>query len=419
MFAASVWSRSGRCWKTCSRDAAIEPGRVTIWGAAVSTSAPAPGAPSDAKAAASRGCLLPLLLATLFFSLLGNLAITLIYFGVLGSPTEGESLALSERFLMGEPKSRDKIAIVRVSGVISESGIRYPVRQLEAAARDDQVKAVVLRIDSPGGTVSASEELYQNILNIRDNNGRRFKSTSAKPVSVSMGALAASGGYYVAVAGHPISAEPTTITASIGVFAALPNVAEWTRTHGVRVELVKAGGIKASGSFFHALSPEERQTWQDVVDNAYDRFLSVISANRPALTEDELRDKIVVDRSITRRDEKGNPVLDPLGRAEQTRYLRRRADGGTFTAPEAKKLLLIDEIEDLPAAIRRAAGSAGLQTFKAVVYDRTPGLPERLTGIEVRNNNSLTGLPDLTAALTPRLWYLAPSTDGGVLASTP
>src|SRR5439155_8804302 len=120
---------------------------------------------------------------------------------------------------------------------------------------------VVLRIDSPGGTVTASEELYQCVVNLKTDNGRRFKGSGPKPVAVSMGGVAASGGYYVAAAGHPISAEPTTITGSIGVFAALPNVAKLAHDNGVKVELVKAGKVKASGSFFHEMTPEERQTW--------------------------------------------------------------------------------------------------------------------------------------------------------------
>jgi protease IV len=356
---------------------------------------------------------------TLFLSLLVNLAVALVYFGAIDNPLEPDPGNLTERFFLGDPDARDKIAVVRVSGVISDSAIKYPVRQLEAAAKDRRVKAVVLRIDSPGGMVSASDELYRNIVNLRDNNGRRFKGSGPKPVSVSMGGVAASGGYYVAVAGHPISAETTTITGSIGVFAALPNVAEWAKEHGVKVELVKAGGIKASGSFFHTLSPEERQTWQDTVDNAYDQFLGVIAANRPKLTPAELRDKIIIDRPITERDEKGNPKLDAKGNLVQVRYTRTRADGGTFTAADAKAHDLIDKIEDLPDAIRGAAAAAGLGSFKAVVYDRTPGLLERLTGFQIGNRRALPDLADVSAALTPRLWYLASAADGGILTTAP
>ena len=276
--------------------------------------APIPSVPSDSRSIRpARGCLLPVILAVLFGSLLANVFIALVYFSAISNPLETDSGALTERFLLGDEDAGDKIAVVRVSAVISGSGIQDPIRQLERAAKDKRVKAAVLRIDSPGGTVSASEELYQNIINLRDNTGRRFKGTAAKPVSVSMGALATSGGYYIAVAGNPISAEETTITGSIGVFAALPNVAEWAKDHGVKIELVKAGGIKASGSFFHTLSPEERQTWQDTRDHAYERFLTVIASNRSKFTRDALRDQVVIDRLVTVRDEKGNPKLDEKG----------------------------------------------------------------------------------------------------------
>ncbi len=362
-----------------------------------------------------RGCLFPVVLAFLFMSLVLNLLAVLIYANVIDDPFQTESKTLREQFLLGDENARDKIAVVRVSGIISEAGIQYPIRQLEAAARDRHVKAVVLRIDSPGGTVTASEELYQNIINLRDNNGRRFPGSGPKPVSVSMGGLAASGGYYIAVAGKPIAAESTTITGSIGVFAALPNVAGWAKEHGVSLELIKAGNIKASGSFFHMLSPEERQTWQDTVDNAYDLFLNVISTNRPALTPAVLKDKMVIDRMIPRRDEKGNPVLNEKGEPIQVRYTRTLADGGTYTSAEARKHGLIDDIQDLPAAVRAAASSAGLTKYRAIVYERTPGLIERLTGLHLRSPSPYPDMGDLASTLTPRLWYVASAADGTLL----
>jgi protease IV len=343
----------------------------------------------------------------------------LIYFGAIDNPLEPDPDALEERVYLGDPAAKDKIAVVRVSGVLSGSGIQYPIRQLEQAARDKSVKAVVLRIDSPGGTVTASEELYQNVVNLRDNNGRRFTGTGPKPVSVSMGGVAASGGYYIAVAGKPISAEQTTITGSIGVFAALPNVAGWTKDHGIKLELVKAGGMKASGSFFHTLAPDERQTWQDTVDNAYDVFLNVISTNRPALAVKDLRDKIVIDDEIVERDDKGNPKLDPAGNEVKARYRRHLADGGTFTSRQAEKCGLIDRVEDLPATIRATAASQGLDTFKALVYEQRKGLVERLTGLPVNARRPGSPVNQLSGYLTPRLWYLAPSADAGLLVGDP
>ncbi len=382
----------------------------------MSTPAPPP-TPLPAPRRRLRGCLLPLAVILLLISVAANVVFLLGYTGAIRDPLDEEPETVDERFYLGDPSARDKIAVVRVSGVISEAGIVYPVRQLRAAAADRHVKVVVLRIDSPGGTVSASEELYQCIINLRDNTGRRFPGTGPKPVSVSMGPLAASGGYYIATAGNPIVAEKVTITGSIGVFAALPNVADWAKDHGVKLELVKAGEIKASGSFFHKLSPEERQTWQDTVDNAYDEFLAVIAKGRPGLTPDAIRSQVVLEKMVPKRDDKGNPELDK-GNPVMVKYTRVRADGGTFTAQQAKEFGLIDGVEDLPAAVRSAATRAGLTRFKAVVYERQLSLAERLTGLNVKNRG-LIEAPDLAATLTPRLWYLAPSADAGLLTPAP
>jgi protease-4 len=357
-------------------------------------------------------------LLLLLLSLTVNVALVLAYVGGVADPLAGEADAVEERFYIGDRDARDKVAVVRVSGVITDSSIAYPVQQLRAAAADRRVKVIVLRVDSPGGSVTASEELYQCVVNARDNTGRRFPGSGPKPVSVSMGSLAASGGYYIAVAGHPIVAEKTTITGSIGVFAALPNVAEWGDRHGIHVELVKAGNMKASGSFFHKLGPDERQTWQDTVDHAYDAFLDVVAKGRPGLTPDALRNQVVIDRMIPDRDEKGNPKLKD-GKAVEVKYTRVRADGATFTAPQAQQFGLIDGIEDLPAAVRSAANRAGLTSFKAVTYERTPTLFEVLTGVDMKQRSATLGLPDYSANLTPRLWYLAPTADAGLLTPNP
>lgn len=381
--------------------------------AAPPAAAPAP-APHPARA---RGCLLPLAVLLLLASVALNVVFVLGYTGAISDPLADNPDAIDERFYLGDARAKDKLAVVRVSGVISEGTIAFPVQQLRAAAADPRVKAVVLRVNSPGGTVSASEELYQCVVNLRDNTGRRFPGSGAKPVSVSMGALCASGGYYIAAAGNPVFAEKTTITGSIGVFAALPNVSDWAKTNGVKLELVKAGGIKASGSFFHTLSPEERETWQEVVDNAYDEFLKVIAGGRPGLTTDALRSQVVMDRVIPKRDEKGNPILTN-GKTADVRYTRVRADGGTFTAADALKYQLIDGIDDLPAVVRSAAARVGLSNFRAIVYEKPTTLLERATGINVKSSFDLS-LTSLSSAMGPRLWYLAPSADAGLLSPTP
>ena len=152
--------------------------------------------------------------------------------------------------------------------------------------RDPHVKAVVVRIDSPGGTIGASEDIHRELTRLRSGQHPRFPDAKAKPLVASMGSIAASGGYYIAMPAETVFAEKTTLTGSIGVFAALPNVSELANKNGVRMELIKAGGIKGSGSPFHELTPAERQPWQDMVDQAYDQFLDVVVRGRPGLTKE-------------------------------------------------------------------------------------------------------------------------------------
>lgn len=362
------------------------------------------------------GCLFPLVLLTLFGSLTVNIVLGLYALGDLPGAIDGDD-RLEETFFLGDRDARDTVAIVKVEGVISEVGIEYTLKQLKRAARDRNVKAVVLRIDSPGGTVTASEELYQSIVNLRDDTDRRFPGTGPKPVRVSMGGLAASGGYYAAMSGSPVSAEVTTLTGSIGVFAMLPNVAELAHNNGVRVELVKAGPIKASGSFFHELSPQERQTWQDMVDSAYDLFLDRIAAGR-RIPKEKLRDEVVFRGEAVVRDDKGTAKLEN-GKEVTVPYTRVRADGGTFTAAQAKQFGLIDTIDDLPAVVRAAAKDAGLSRFRAVTYDRPQSVLDLLMAGQARQSAEAQVLRNAGAALTPRLWYLAPSANGTVLTVHP
>lgn len=315
--------------------------------------------------------------------------------------------APDETKLIGDERATDKIAVVRLTGTITDGTIGWTVKQLERASTDPHVKAIIFRVDSPGGTIMASDELYKCLVDARDNTGRRWMGSSAKPLITSMGTMAASGGYYTAVAGHPILAERTTITGSIGVFAALPNAAEFGAKHGIKVELIKAGGIKASGSMFHTMTPSERQPWQDLVDDAYQQFLGVITGERPELTADKLANQSVISKEVPKRDDKGNVVEGMV------KYTRVRADGGTYTATQAKSFGLIDEIGDLPEAIRIAAEKAGLTKFKAVTYERPKSWSEQLTGFDLGVSQ-----PDWRLLSTPRLWYLVPNAEMVLLEKT-
>jgi protease-4 len=353
----------------------------------------------------------------LILSLLANIALAVFFILALVGPTDTSGAGLIEHHYSGEPDAADKVAVVRISGVLMDGSIGHALHQIERAAKDPAVKAVVVRINSPGGTITASENLHRALTELRDNTHTRFQGTAPKPLIASMGDMAASGGYYIAMPSKVVLAEPTTITGSIGVFAALPNAAEFAQEHGIKLILVKAGDLKAGGSPLQSLSPEERQPWQDLVDHAYDRFLTVVSDGRNIPRDRLLNEK--TERSVPRYDDKGNPLNGPNGKPEVIVLKRYRVDGGIFTPPQAKELGLIDEIATLPTAIRRAADAARLSRFKGVVYERQKSLVEQLIGVELRQAEATHSLNHLASLASPKVWYLTPGHElTGALSST-
>jgi protease-4 len=349
--------------------------------------------------------------------LLGSLAFNALVIAVLMGffgLTRGDG-PLEERYHSGTRKAADKIAVVRIEGVIIEGLDGYYNRQIDQAAQDKDVKAVVLRINSPGGTITASDDLYRRVRELRD--GSPSKKTDARPVVVSMGSMAASGGYYIAMPAKHLFAERSTITGSIGVYASFPNVSRLADKYGVQMNTVKAGEVKNSGSMFHAMTAEERQLWQDMVDHAFRQFQSVVEEGRPNL-KGKLRE-VVIDKAIPDRDEKGEIVREG-GRAKQVKYVRRRADGGIFTADEAKRFGLIDQIGYLEDAIDEAKREAGLgEDYQAVEYERPLSLVGALLGVRTPEPAGLQLEPArLSSGLSPRLWYLAPQSElAGYLAA--
>src|ERR1051326_7202085 len=148
-----------------------------------------------------------------------------------------------------------------------EGLVGFMHKQIDQAAKDDGVKAVVLRINSPGGTISASDELYYHLLELRD--GSALKHTPPKPLVVSMGSIAASGGYYLAMPAKTLFAERTCLTGSIGVYAAFPNMTELSNKIGFYINLFRAGDVKDSGSPFRDMSDKEKAVWQAMIDHSY------------------------------------------------------------------------------------------------------------------------------------------------------
>ncbi len=219
----------------------------------------------------------------------------------------------------------------RAFGLIEEEGTVARVRsELEKAGDDDRVKAVVLRIDSPGGGVTASDEVWTELM--------RFKKKRAIPVIASLGDVAASGGYYIACAADRIVAHPTTMTGSIGVIMLNFNLEGLLGKIGVRNETFKAGAHKDLLSPFRGATREERRIVQSILDSLHARFVTVVR--------------------------EGRPQLDPARIGELT-------DGRIFDATQAVQAGLVDQIGDLEAAIDVAKAAAQVEKARVVAYHRS------------------------------------------------
>ncbi len=298
------------------------------------------------------------------FSLLLNLGLLMVAAG-FGSETR-----VQERHFSHQPGAPHKVAIVRIEGPIIE-GEGYAKRQIDQALRDDSVKAVVVRVDSPGGTVSGSDLLYHHL--------RKLVEKKNIPIVVSMGGIAASGGYYVsmAVGSTPdtIFAEPSTWTGSIGViiphydFSGL--LAEW----GVKQDSIVSHPLKGIGSFTRPMTPEERKILQELVDESFADFKEIVRKGRP-------------------RFQKDPQALDRL------------ATGQVFTARQAQENGLVDRIGYLEDAVERAIELAGLdpQQVHVVEYKRELSLWSLL--LEGRSRTPPVDLTAILDRLTPRAYYL-------------
>jgi protease-4 len=239
----------------------------------------------------------------------------------------------------------DKIALIDVEGLIANarsSGLlgsgENPVslfrERLDAAALDSHVKAVVLRINSPGGAVTASDIMYQEVL--------RFRHETGKPVVACMMDVAASGGYYVAMACDKVYAHPTTVTGSIGVIMSLFDASGLLRVAGVTSEPIKSGPNKDLGSPTRPLTEKEREILQGMVDGFYDQFVEVVVRGR-------------AHAHLTK---------------EQVRAL---ADGRVYTGVQAQKLGLVDEVGYLEDALQAALDMACLKDATVIAYDKCEG----------------------------------------------
>lgn len=377
--------------------------------------------PARQPAAAIPSIFGSLLRSFMFLLLAASIGLNIVMFFLLkGSGLglgDGGSSYVPEKLVSGPAKAQDKIAIVNLDGVIMDGSTEFTQKSIDKAAADEHVKAVVFRINSPGGTITASDDLHRRISELVQGKNAKQKG-GKKPVVVSMGALAASGGYYVAMPAEFIMAEPTTITGSIGVYAAFPNITGLAEKWGFGMNVIKAGAVKDSGSMFHRMTPQERQLWQDMVDSAYDRFLQVVAEGRSKkLTKDDLVEVIQAsEKEIPDRDVDGKVILVD-GKPKMVKFSRQRADGGIFTAKEAKTYALIDDIGYREDAVVKAASLVSLGEYKVVIYERPPTLSSMLFGAKAEAPSPIDATK-LSDGVSPRLWFLAPQSElSGILSA--
>lgn len=216
----------------------------------------------------------------------------------------------NEKFHSGNREAADKIAIVRVSGTIMPPFTERVIKAIKRAREDEKVKGVLLSVNSPGGLVADSHEIYHELQKVVE---------KKKPVYVSMKSLAASGGYYISMGAGPeakIYAEPTTWTGSIGVIVPHYDASGLAEKIGVRVEPLKTGEFKDALSPFHPISDAEKALWENIIQQSFDQFLEVIDENRSNLTLDQVR-ALATGQIYTAKDAKANGLVDEIGYEEE------------------------------------------------------------------------------------------------------
>jgi protease-4 len=231
----------------------------------------------------------------------------------------GRSAGTSSQFAFG-----DRIAIVEIRGVIAQSS--QIIEEIHQYLEDDGVKAIILRIDSPGGGVGPSQEIHREVLKVK----------AKKKIVTSMGSVAASGGYYIACASDLIVANPGTITGSIGVLMEFTNIEELFKKIGIKGVVLKSGEHKDIGSPFREMTPDEKRIMQEVIDNVHQQFIKAVAEGRK------------------------------LDHSKVTQI----ADGRIFSGEQAKQLGLVDQIGNLDDAIDATARLVGIEGKPDILYPK-------------------------------------------------
>jgi len=252
----------------------------------------------------------------------------------------GDQTLTSTTVQKAETGTKNKIALIDVSGILmnsprngllrkGENPVSLLHEQLEKAANEDNVKAVILRINSPGGGVTASDAMYRSVL--------RFKENTNKPIIALCMDVAASGGYYLACAADEIVAYPSTVTGSIGVILQTVQLEPALNRWGIRTDAIVSGPNKAAGSPLSTMTSDQRQTLQSLVDNFYVDFKTIVKDARPGIA---------------------------------AKHHTMVFDGRVFSGKQAHEIGLVDELGDIQTAISEALDRAAIKDADVVLYHR-------------------------------------------------
>jgi protease-4 len=284
-----------------------------------------------------------------------------------------------EEVTLVESQVKEKILLLDIAGLIS-STLNYGILdregdilsqvfyRLQKASEDHTVKGVILRLDTPGGEVTASDILYHEILNFRNKTGA--------PVLALMMGIAASGGYYIASACDYIIAHPSTLTGSIGVISIFPNLAELFDKVGIHVQVIKSGELKDSGSVFREMTDKEKAVFQGIINDYYQKFLdAVYQARKDSLTLENLK---------------------------------KIADGRVYTASQAQEARLIDEVGYFDRALKKILELAGIQQANVIAYTYYPKRKTNIyaASLKVQNPLESKSLQEIIQSLKSGFYYL-------------
>ncbi|MEE9199816.1 MAG: signal peptide peptidase SppA [Candidatus Brocadiales bacterium] len=316
--------------------------------------------------------------AVAVFFFLSSLLLVAMILGSLTawSPLLGEGKALNKEYTeeIVEGSGDKKIVLINIKGIISTASDSFLSggsgtvegfkKQLKHIKEDEQVEAVLLLIESPGGGITASDIIYNEIL--------RYKEEKGKKVVVLMGDIAASGGYYISVAADKIIAHPTTITGSIGVILPLVNVSELINKYGIEDASITSGDMKDIGSPTRPMRPEEKAVLDSIIQQMYERFVSVIATGRNMPVEE----------------------------------VKKLADGRIYTAQQALEGGLIDQLGYLSDAIETTKEMAGLDEALVVRYKRKWSLGDLFSIVQKITLPGVRQFFQWPEMETPRLMYL-------------